>query len=231
VKNNLRLWVLASVLVIGALLAGGWFVGAQPLLAAASSADASAAQLAAANQATQIRIASLAKEASDVGALQAKVAVTAAAVPATLDANAFVDRVNALAHTRNVAVQSVTPGTPQAYTPPAAATAAAAVAAAAAQPAAGASPAPTAGATPAPAVQTVPVLAATDPSITGDNFTVVPMTVAVKGTMENTLRFVHDIQHDQRLYLVSSYGLSAEGQSGGKVVATLTGFVYALHHA
>lgn len=226
-KTNLRIWVIGSVVAMVALLGGGWFVGAQPFLDAASAASTSASQLAMTNQSTQSRLARLAKQASDIQGLKSQEAVAAAAVPASLDSNAFVARINAIAATVNVSVQSVTPGAPQAYTAPASVQAAQQAAALAAQPSS--SPSASASAAPAPAAPTVPVLAATDPSISGANFTVVPMTVAVKGTMEATLQFTHALQHDRRLYLVTGYTL-ASGQSGGKVLATLTGYIYALKH-
>jgi hypothetical protein len=228
VKTNLRIWAIGSVAAMVALLAGGWFVGAQPFLASASAASASAAQITMANQSTEARLARLAKQASDMHGLKSQEAVAAAAVPASLDSNAFVARINAIAATVHVSVQSVTPGTPQAYTAPASVQAAQQAAAIAAQPSA--SPSASAAPAPAPAAVAVPALAATDPSISGANFTVVPMTVAVKGTMEATLQFTHALQHDRRLFLVSGYTLASGQSSGGGVVATLTGYIYALKH-
>jgi hypothetical protein len=227
VKNNLRIWVIGSVAVMAALLLGGWFVGVQPFLAAASTASASADQVAASNQATQTRLAGLVRQSNHMDELKAEEQSVAAAVPSSLDANGFVDRINAIAADSkvHVVVQAVTPGTPQAYTPPASAEAAQQAAAAAAQPAA--TPAPTAAAV-AAAAPAEPVLAATDPSITASNFTVVPMTVSVKGTMEGTLRFTHALQHDTRLFLVTNYALSTDGMSGGQVLATLNGYIYSL---
>lgn len=229
-RNNLRLWVIGSVAVMAALLAGGWFVGVQPFLAAASDTSDAAAQVAASNQAAQIRLAGLAKQASHLDQLQAQEQAAAAAIPATLGSNSFVDRVNAVAALRGVTVQTVSPGDPQAYAPPA--SVAAAQAAVVAAQTAAASPSASPSPTPAPAVvaPAVPVLAASDPSITAANLTVIPMSVSVKGGMEGTLRFVHDLQHDQRLFLVSSYALSTQGQSGSSTVATLNGFVYTLKH-
>ena len=227
-RNTLRLWVIGSVVTIAALVAGGWFVGAQPLLAAASSASQSATEVAAANQTTQIRLAALEKQSKNLGALQAEVAKTNAAVPTDLNANSFVQRINQIASSSfvDVSVVSVTPGTAQAYSPPASVTSAQQVAAAAAQPSA--SPSPSATAAPVAATAATPVLAATDPSITAANFTLVPMTVSVKGSQEGTLRFVHAVQTDTRLFLVTGYALSTDGVSGGKVLATLNGYIYAL---
>lgn len=224
-RNTLRLWVLGSAVVIVALVAGGWFLGAQPFLAAAETASGSAAQIATTNQLTRVKLADYEKQAAHIDQLKAQEAEVAAAVPASLDANAFVQRINEIAHQVDVTVQAVTPGQAQAYAPPPSVAAAAATTAAATTPGGSPSPSPA----PAPAAPAVPVLAASDPSITASDFTVVPMTVTVKGSMEHTLQFTHALQHDTRLFLVSAYNL-AGGQSGGDVLATLTGYVYALKH-
>lgn len=224
-RNNLRLWIIGSVAVIAALLAGGWFLGAQPLLAASAAETASAQQIASTNQLTRIKLAAYAKEAAEIDQLKAREAAVATAVPASLDSNGFVARINAIAQQTGVSVQSVTPGQTQAYVPPPSVSAAAAVATTGATPSP--SPTPSPSATGATTVRAIPVLAATDPSITAANFTVVPMTVEVKGSAEGTLQFTHALQHDQRLFLVTGYAL-AGGQSGGKVLATLNGYIYAL---
>lgn len=231
-RNTLRLWVIGCVAAMVALVAGGWFVGAQPLLSAASDAAQSAAEVASTNQTTQVQLAGLAKQSRDVATLNAEKQTAEAAVPTTLDANAFVQRINDIATSVGAKVQSVSPGTPQAYAPPTSIATAQQAAATAAQPAPSASPSPSASASAAPAAPapaaTAPVLAAYDPTITGANFTVVPMTVSVKGTMESTLRFTHKLEHDSRLFLVSGYALSTDGQTGSTVLATLTGYIYTL---
>ncbi|MGN6742078.1 MAG: hypothetical protein ACTHJL_02110 [Amnibacterium sp.] len=224
-KTNLRLWVIGSVAAMVALVGGGFLVGVQPMLNIASAATLSAQQLASTNQATTVHLAQLASVSQHIDTLKAEEAAAAAAVPEALDANAFVDRVNALAAKTGVKVQSVTPSPAQAYAPPASAQAAAQAAAAAQQPA---GPAPTA--SPAAPAAVSPVLAATDPSITGANLTVVPMTVSVRGSIEGTLQFTQALQHDTRLFLVSGYSLSKDGVSGSKVLASLTGAIYTLKH-
>jgi hypothetical protein len=221
--------VIGSIAAMVALLAGGWFVGAQPLLAAASAASDTSSQVAATNQTSQIRLAGLQKQSKNLSELKDEEATAAAAVPESLDANGFVTGINTIAASVGVTVQSVSPGTAQAYSPPASITTADQVAAAAAAPAPSASPSASA-APVAAAAPTVPVLAASDPSISAANFTLVPMTVSVKGQREGTLRFTHALQNDKRLFLVTGYSLSTDGQSGGTVLATLNGFIYALKH-
>ncbi|HEV7624202.1 MAG TPA: hypothetical protein VGO26_08705 [Amnibacterium sp.] len=223
-KTNLRLWVIGSIALMGALLAAGFLAGVQPLLNAAASASSSAMQIAAVNHATQIRLTGLAGRSSRLDLLQQQEASAAAAVPSSLDANSFVDRVNAVAATAGVKIQSVTPGTAEAYTPPPSAQVAQLAAAARQQ----ANPSPSPSTSAAPVAATVPILAATDPSITSANFTVIPMTVSVKGSMEATLRFTQALQHDRRLFLVSGYSMSTDGQAKSTVLATLTGSIYTL---
>lgn len=77
----------------------------------------------------------------------------------------------------------------------------------------------------APADATL-ALAKTDPLITPSNFAVVPMTVVVTGTSDALLQYAHDIQTDERVFLVTSVMTSKD--ETGSVTATLSGYIYTL---
>lgn len=226
-KITTRVWAAGCAGAVVVLAAGGWFVGVQPQLAHADEANAAATATEAQVSATQSKIAVLSKAAASQAELEVKVADLDKAVPDALQANTFVRRVNTIAALDAVDLQSIAVGTAVAYTAPAGA--AAPAAAAAVTPTASATPAPadtTAAA--APAVVTAPVLAATDPLITPQNFSVVPMTIVVKGTGAAGLQFVKDLQRDERLYLISGYTTSNDPDNAANVTTTLTGSVYAL---
>ena len=236
-RNNPRIWIAVAAAAVLALLMGGWFLGAQPMLASAASADDATANLVAQNQGLQSKLVGLAKSAAKTDQLTAEAVVLNKSVPSSLKPNTFVRRVNEVAAQDDVTVQAVTPGSAVAYTPPASVQAAlaasAASAAAAAAPAPAATTTPTPAATPAvaaaPAAQApVHTLGTTNPLITGANFTVVPMIVTVKGTPDATLQFVKDIQRDERLFLVSGYSTSAGDDNSAAVTAVLTGSIYTL---
>jgi Tfp pilus assembly protein PilO len=199
---NLRIWGLVSGAAIVAVLAGGWFVGVQPQLAAADTSTQTAIGQEAQNQATRVKLAGLVKAAAKVDAMTAENAVLLKSVPTILKPNTFIRRVSEVAALDGVTVMTVSPGLAVAYTPPARV-------------------APAAGAAAGPA------LAATASSITAANFTVVPVAVIVTGSADNALQFAHDIQNDERTFAITGYQTSkAEGSSD--VTATLTGDIYTL---
>jgi hypothetical protein len=199
---NLRIWGLVSGAAIVAVLAGGWFVGVQPQLAAADTATQTAVGQEAQNQVTRVKLAGLAKAAAKVDAMTAENAVLLKSVPTILKPNTFIRRVSEVATLDGVTVMSVAPGMAVAYTAPAPA-------------------APAAGAAAAPA------LAATAPLITAANFTVVPVTVIVTGSADSTLQFAHDIQNDERTFAVTGYQTS-KSEDSSDVTATLNGYIYTL---
>ena len=198
---NLRIWGLVSGAAIVALLAGGWFVGVQPQLAAADTSTQTAVGQEAQNQVTRVKLAGLAKAAAKVDAMTAQNAVLLKSVPTILKPNTFIRRVSEVAALDGVKVMSVAPGLAVPYSAPA--------------------PAAAAGAAPAPA------LAATAPSITAANFTVVPVTVIVTGDADSALQFAHDIQNDERTFAVTGYQ-TAKAEDSSDVTATLTGYIYTL---
>lgn len=230
--TSTRIWVGGCAGAALLIAAGGWFLGVQPQLDHAAQADASIPALDAQVGAVQTRVAALSKVAAKQGELEAEAVTLTKSVPATLQANTFIRRMNTIAALDAVNVQSVTVGSATAYTQPAAIAAKAAAAAAAAAPAAtpapGASASASASTAPVAAAPAAPVLAAADPSITGANFTVIPMTVVIKGTGSAGLQFVKDVQRDERLFLVTSVTTSADQDDPSAVTTTLAGSVYAV---
>lgn len=198
---GLRIWVPASVLAIVAVLAGGWFIGAQPLVASAATTDQTTATVEATNSATRLRLVDLSKQAAKVGDMRVEDAALQKAVPSILKPNRFVRRVNELAALDGVLVTGISPSPALAYAPAASLTQAAGTPGALA-------------------------LGKTDPSITGANFTVVPMTVTVSGTAAQVKAFAHDLQNDERLFAISSFQTTKN--DGGSVTGSLAGAIYTL---
>lgn len=226
-KITTRVWAAGCAGAVVVLAAGGWFIGVQPQLAHADEASAAATATESQVATTQAKVAALSKAAASQADLESKVAVLDKAVPSALQANTFVRRVNSVAALDAVDLQSIAVGGAVAYTAPEAA--GASTAAAAATPSAAATPAPSeTTAAAAPAVAAAPVLAATDPLVTSQNFTVIPMTVVVKGTGSAGLQFIKDLQRDERLYLISAFTTSADPDDPSNVTTTITGSIYAL---
>jgi Tfp pilus assembly protein PilO len=223
VRSSVRLWLLGGVLVIVALLGGGWLVGAAPLLDAAAQAATSQQTAESQTHLMRLRLGQLQAASQRIDELKAQAAAGERAVPSRLDAEAFIRRVNEVAAKDGLTVGSIVPGDAQAYTSPAPAVVATGTPVGAAP---SASPSPT----PAPsaaAAAATPVTAATDPLITASDLVVIPITVTVQGSTAETLQFAHDIQNDERLFLVNGFSTTQSG-SGSGVAATLKGYVYAL---
>ncbi|MGG7306641.1 hypothetical protein ACQXVK_05540 [Curtobacterium sp. AB451] len=228
-KNRLSLIIaLAATLVV---LAGGWFLGAQPQLAQASDNTAQQADIDATNAKNRAELRRLETAYTSLDATKAELADLRASVPASTDTASLLDQFNGAGAASGVTVTSITIGDPKAYTPvtsAASATASATAAPSASPPASStASPAsaPTAAATPdAPAPHS-------DAQITASNFVVVPVTVAVKGSYDQAIGFTKAVQNGDRLFLVN--GLAAtNSESGGDPMTdqswSLSGYVYVL---
>lgn len=226
-KNRLSLIIaLAATLVV---LAGGWFLGAQPQLAQASDNTAQQADIDATNAKNRAELRRLETAYTSLDATKAELADLRASVPASTDTASLLDQFNGAGAASGVTVTSITIGDPKAYTPVTSAATASATAAPSASPSASssASPAsaPTAAATPdAPAPHS-------DAQITASNFVVVPVTVAVKGSYDQAIGFTKAVQNGDRLFLVN--GLAAtSSDSGGDPMTdqswSLSGYVYVL---
>ena len=223
--SSLRIWIIGTVVAILAVFAGGWFLGAQPLLAAAATTETSALNAQAQNQGMQVKLANLAKVAAKQSDMKVQSKVLRKAVPSILKPNTLIRRLREVAALDGVTLQSVTPGAATAYAPPPSAVPAAAPAAA---PANGPTPVstPAAAAAAAAPASTTPSIAKTDPLVTSANFTVVPVAVVVEGTADAVLKFSTDIQNDERVFLVNGYSTTVD--DGGIVTGSLSGYVYTL---
>lgn len=221
-KNRLSLVVaLAATLVV---LAGGWFLGAQPQLAQASDNSAQQADIDATNARNRAELHRLEKAYTSLDETKAELAALRASIPSSTDTASLLDQLNGAGAASGVTVTSITIGDPKAYTP-VAATEPAASTSASPSAAATASAAPTAAATPeAPTPHS-------DAQITSANFVVVPVTAAVKGSYDQAIAFTKHVQNGERLFLVN--GLAAtSSDSGGAPMDdqswSLSGYVYVL---
>jgi Tfp pilus assembly protein PilO len=204
---SLRIWVIAAVAAVVAVVAGGWFIGVQPQLAAAATTSQNATGVEAQNRATMLKLARLTKAAAKVDSMKVENETLLKAVPTILKPNTFIRRITEVAALDGVEVKIVSPDAAVPYAPPASMTAAGS--------------APVGGGAPAP------VLAKTDPMITAANFTVVPVTTTVTGTADSVLQFTHDIQNDQRTFAVTGLELTKDDKTS-TVTAMLSGDIYTL---
>ncbi|MEJ3404466.1 hypothetical protein WDJ51_06955 [Rathayibacter sp. YIM 133350] len=224
-----RLWVIAYIVIAVAVVAGGWFLGVQPQLAAAGGAIVQRADIDASNATQEKLIVQLQKDKDGIDALKADLATLSQSVPLGTGAPDFVNQLHALAQSSNVTLSAFSVAEPTAYAPavpdPAAATAAAA-ASPGATPSPTPTPTPAATPAPTPAAPTPGMPPATNSLITASNFATMQVDISVKGDYANVMNFVSGLQTGSRLFLVTS--LSTKKSDGESVDGTISGFIYAL---
>lgn len=219
--NTVRVWTIGAVAAVVVILGVAFGLGVQPRLQSAAAADAQTAQVAAQNATVQADIARLSRAAAGQASLEAQDAKLQQAVPSSLKLNTFTRDLRNLAVLDDVSIESLAPSAGVAYAAPA-------EAAPPVAPAPAASPAPTA--SPAPSTAPAPVgpsgwFGKTDPAVTGANFTVIPVSVVVRGTASAVQQFASDVQKGDRLFTVQSFNAN---RTDGAVVANLTGAIYAV---
>ncbi|MET3635827.1 MULTISPECIES: hypothetical protein [Curtobacterium] len=213
---------LVIALVVGvAVLAGGWFLGVQPQLAGAASNRVQQATIDATNDKNRAELTRLAAAFSGLDATRAELERLRASVPSTVDSESFVREIDADAAAAGVQVTNVTIGDATPYAP-------ASAESASAEPASAVTATP--GATADGAEETPSAQAATDPSITDANFSLVPVTVAVQGSYDQALAFTKAMQSGSRLFLVSGIAAASEEEGDSPPMQSqswsLSGSVY-----
>ena len=219
-----RMWIIASVLGIVAVLALGWMLGIQPQLSAAGQANDERATVEQTNMVQNAALTKLQKDFKSIDKLKADLSPLLASVPSGTEAPAFVRQIDAMAGASSVTLLGITMADPVAYAP----------VAAPAVPA----PAGSATPTPAPTPEAVPAAAAapvtagmppvTNALITGANFASLAVSIDVSGSYANVLNFVNSLQSGTRLVMVTGLKTAAITDAPGQVTATVSGLIYSL---
>ncbi|MCU1417004.1 MAG: hypothetical protein JWP32_1178 [Schumannella sp.] len=215
-----RIISLASILAMLLIPVIGWFLVAQPQLAAASQADEARidteAQIAASTQVVN----QLKADSAKLPELNADLNDLRTSIPADADADGYIDGLDALAKLAHVQITGLTVAEAMQYiaaVPPVDPNAVA--------PDANAAPDPSATPTPAPVVETPGII--TSPLIDSSNFVAIPVTVEVTGTGAQIMKFVQGLQSSPRLFLVTSLG-TTESASSSDLTAKIGGFIWAI---
>lgn len=217
-----RLSLLLAVVAMAVVAVGGFFLAVQPQLAQASAAQTQTENVETTNHASRAELARLREQAAKLPAMRQELEQLSASVPDGADLSSFIADLDGIASASGMEVSSYTTSDAVAYAPvvPAAAPSSA--------PSASASAAPAATVPSAPAAPAV----VTNGAITGQNFSVIPVTVAVDGTFEQARAFLAGVQHGKRLFLVTSIA-SAEksgedGAASDQSTWTFGGSIYVL---
>jgi hypothetical protein len=223
-SQNNRLWAIGAVTLMLVTLVAGWFLGAQPLLAASATADAERFSVDAQNASSQAEIAQLAADNENLPELQREYATLKQSIPTSADTSPFLNDLDTLAASAGVVVNGFTVAEPQAYTIPLSAVApvvdpAAEEGAETDEPVAPVAPTTPVGYTPV-----------TSPLITPENFVGIQFTIDVHGPYDNVLSFINGLQTGKRLFLVTGITSAKDVDSGDENIVTtkVTGQIYVI---
>jgi hypothetical protein len=214
-----RILSLLSILVMLIIPVIGWFLIAQPQLAAAASADQQRQDVAAQVAASQLVVDKLKADSVKLPEMRKELDELRGSIPAGVDPSGWIDGLSALATISGVQITALTVSDPLAYSPAQAPNAAPATQ----SPAEGEDGEDTA----AQAPPEFPGIV-TSPLITSSNFVAIPVTVDVKGPADAILRFVNGLQTDNRLYLVNQFSTAADADDPAQLAGKIGGYIWAI---
>lgn len=226
-----RLSMLLAFAAMAIVAVGGFFLAVQPQLALAASAREQTATVEQTNATSRAELARLREQAAKLPEMKSELEKLTGSVPDSAATSAFIDELDAVAARAGMQVSAFTASDATAYNPPVTASASAGT-----SPSATAAPeaTPTATPVPTPTTPTAPSVV-TNAAITGQNFSVIPVTVAVDGTFDQALQFVKGVQSGTRLFLITSITSAEQSGDDGAATAdstwTFGGSVYVLDRA
>lgn len=220
VTNN-RIWVLGAAIVMLAILAMGWFLGASPMLAQAAANDLQRASVESTNAGQEATLASIKEEFAKLNELKAELAELQKALPPGADLSTFIGELHELEAASGVQITSIIATDPAEFVPPV--------------PAVDEVPAADAAATDegAAAVAEPVEPAAADPAaadaaaLPAGDLIVIGLTLSVKGTQAQVIDFVDAVQKGNRLFLVTGLTI-ARDEEDESYAGTIPGSVYVL---
>ncbi len=200
--NLARVWVGGGILAVVAVLAGGWVLGVQPMLATAEDNRAQRASVAALVATQERQLAELKEQAENRDELEDDVETLRAALPEGTAMPELVGEINELASAAGVRITAF--GSSEAL-----ALADAATAEPAAEDAAGGTAAAAAPGTP-----------------TDSGTVAIPVQFTAKGSLDALLDFLARVQDADRLLLPSGLAVALQ-EEDGEYQGGLSGFAYA----
>ncbi|SEB40724.1 hypothetical protein SAMN04489806_0464 [Paramicrobacterium humi] len=230
--DKTKLWILGGAIIMIATLAGGWFVGAQPQLAAIADTEAQTRTIEAQNQATQVAIVQLKGDYDNIDQFRSGLEKLRESIPSDAAMPTFLTHVDALAARAGTTLVGITVDQAQPYTKPQSATPATAAPADPAAPESADGPATASDDSATDPAATddkdpAPVIAS-DSRITADNFVAIPISIDVRGSYAQALSFTSALQHGSRLFLVTELSTDENSENPAELDAHISGYAYVL---
>jgi len=217
-KIDNRIWIIATFLVAIGVAALGYVLGVAPRIAEASAADEQREQVELTNQQYEIQLNALKKDYENLAEVAAELAALQLQLPPTADYEGFLRDMNNATKKTDTALTNVAWETPlvisaDGVTGPADPAAAPAAEGDAAEPAEGE----------AAADPTVAVNLAPDGALVA-----IPIELVVKGSLRNVEDFFSEAQTNERIFLVTGFGVAVDTKNDSIYVATISGVFYVL---
>lgn len=199
-KLGTRVWGLITVVVVLALVAGGYFLGVSPFLTQQAQAESARRDAEAENDGLQSQIAALQAAEKNIDAYQELAADYDALVPRTVESQRFIRSLDALASQNGVTISEIKIDSFLSYGAPAA---------------------------DANSTDELAPPPYTNAKISDKNFVIVPFSVTVEGGWGESLAFINQLQFGDRLVLYTSIEQETTDTAYSTVI---DGYMYVLIH-
>lgn len=218
-----RIWIIGIsgvILIVGVL---GWLLGVSPVMAQVNTANDTRTSIAATNQASEVKIAVLKRQFSNVAKLQTQLDALRGSISGEPDLASFLREIDTLTNQYQVSLTNVSVSAPEKYVPAFAAAPAVTGTGSTSSPSPSPSPSPSASAGAAPASTAVEMAGP------GGRLLLIPVKIDFKGSYDSIMKLVGALQTGGRLYLVTDLMVKASATTGStEFTANVTGNVYAL---
>ena len=216
-----RIWIVGisgAILIVGVL---GWLLGVSPVMAQVNTANDTRTSITAANQASEVKIAVLKRQFSNVGKLQTQLDELRGSISGEPDLASFLREIDTLTNHYQVSLTNVSVSAPEKYVP--------VVAAAPAITGTGTGSASSPSPSPSASAGAAPTSTAVENSGPGGRLLLIPVKVDFKGSYDSIMKLVGALQTGDRLYLVTDLMVKASATTGStEFTANVTGNVFAL---
>ena len=227
-NSNNRVWILGSMLVSVAILAGGWFIGVAPMLALSAKADSDRRTVEEDNVQQELTLVDLQTRYAQLPEISGQLAALSVSMPATAEMANFLQMVTSAQAASETFVTDVSVADAVPYAPVIPEPVAAPVveeggdATADGEADAGAAADPAVAAV-VPVLETAAIPGAE--SVTALNLTVIPVSVTASGTLDQVMAFTGRMQASERLFLVTALAITQEDTTKLMTVV-VTGYLY-----
>lgn len=216
-----RIISLASILAMLLIPVVGWFLVAQPQVAAASAAAEQRTDLEAQIAASAATVAQLEADSAKLPELNDDLNDLRTSIPADADADGYIDGLDALATIAGVQIVGLTVDDAQVYAP------AVGPDAPVVEPTDTEGEDATGETDPAATQEPYPGIV-TSPLIDSTNFVAIPVSVSVAGDYAQIMQFVDGLQSSPRLFLVTSFSTTEDASAAGGLTAAIGGYIWAI---